>query len=64
MNWCVGNVKIEVNGNGNLATKQAAGRAKIDPYIAMLCAAILMSWNPEATGTGMNDYFNSLAGAG
>ena len=64
MNWVIGNVKIEVNGNGNLATKQAAGRAKIDPYIAMLCAAILMSWNPEATGTGMNDYFNSLAGAG
>ncbi len=50
MNWCVGNVKIEVRDNGNLATKQAAGRAKIDPFIAMLCAAILMSWNPEAKG--------------
>lgn len=50
MAWSVGNVKIEVKGNGNMATKQAAGRAKIDPVIAMLCAAILMSWNPEATG--------------
>lgn len=48
MAWSVGNVKIEVKGNGNMATKQAAGRAKIDPFIAMLCAAILMSWNPEA----------------
>lgn len=47
MAWSVGNVKIEVKGNGNMATKQAAGRAKIDPVIAMLCAAILMSWNPE-----------------
>jgi phage terminase large subunit-like protein len=50
MSWSVGNVKIEVKGNGNMATKQAAGRAKIDPVIAMLCAAILMSWNPEASG--------------
>lgn len=50
MAWSVGNVKIEVKGNGNMATKQAAGRAKIDPVIAMLCAAILMSWNPEAHG--------------
>lgn len=48
MAWSVGNVKIEVKGNGNMATKETAGRAKIDPVIAMLCAAILMSWNPEA----------------
>src|SRR5690606_6633611 len=63
MNWVIGNVKIEVRDNGNLATKQAAGRAKIDPFIAMLCATILMSWNPVAIGTGMNDYFKSLAGS-
>ncbi|ETR75062.1 terminase [Afipia sp. P52-10] len=50
MQWVVGNVKVEVKGNGNMATKQAAGRAKIDPFIAMLCAAILMSWNPTAVG--------------
>lgn len=47
MEWCVGNVKVEVKGNGNMVTKQAAGRAKIDPFVAMLCAAILMSWNPQ-----------------
>ncbi len=48
MNWVVGNVKVEIKGNGNIVTKQVSGRAKIDPFIAMLCAAILMSWNPEA----------------
>lgn len=50
MEWVIGNVKVEVKGNGNMATKQAAGRAKIDPFIAMLCAAILMSWNPSPAG--------------
>ncbi|MCA0025483.1 MULTISPECIES: terminase TerL endonuclease subunit [unclassified Mesorhizobium] len=60
MAWSVGNVKIEVKGNGNMATKQAAGRTKIDPVIAMLCAAILMSWNPEATGVlDLSDYLKS-----
>ncbi len=63
MSWSIGNVKIEVKGNGNMATKETAGRAKIDPVIAMLCAAILMSWNPEATGSGMEDYFKHLAAA-
>jgi len=47
MNWVVGNVKVEKKGNGDMATKEAAGSAKIDPFIAMCCAAILMSWNPE-----------------
>lgn len=60
MNWVIGNVKIEVSGNGNLATKQSAGRAKIDPFIAMLCAAILMSWNPAAsTPVDMNDVISN-----
>lgn len=49
MDWVIGNVKVEVKGNGNMATKEVAGRAKIDPFVAMLCAAILMSWNPEAS---------------
>jgi phage terminase large subunit-like protein len=56
MAWSVGNVKIEVKGNGNMATKQAAGRAKIDPVIAMLCAAILMSWNPEASAMNVDEF--------
>lgn len=47
MSWVIGNVKVEVKGNGNMVTKQISGRAKIDPFVATLCAAILMSWNPE-----------------
>jgi phage terminase large subunit-like protein len=39
-----------------MATKQAAGRAKIDPVIAMLCAAILMSWNPTASGLAVSPW--------
>lgn len=46
MDWAVGNVKVQRKDNGDQATKQHAGSAKIDPFIAMLCAGILMSWNP------------------
>ena len=50
MNWAVGNAKVEVKGNNVMITKEVSGTAKIDPVIATLCAAILMSWNPVASG--------------
>jgi len=63
MRWAVENAKVELKGSARAITKQAAGKAKIDPFIAMLNAAKLMSLNPEGRGIGMQSYFESLKGA-
>lgn len=47
MAWCAGNAKIVRSGNAVMVTKQVSGSAKIDPLIALIQAAILMSWNPQ-----------------
>lgn len=46
MAWCVGNAKVEARGNAITITKQAAGRAKIDPLIAALTARAGLTLNP------------------
>jgi phage terminase large subunit-like protein len=47
MDWCVSNVKIEPTATGLRATKQNAGDAKIDPWCALMDAAMVMSRNPD-----------------
>lgn len=51
MAWCVSNAKVELKGSSRAITKQAAGKGKIDPFIAALNAAMLMSRNPEPKRT-------------
>lgn len=63
MAWCVSNLKIEQAATTIRATKQNAGDAKIDPVMALFDAVTVMSRNPEAPDSGMDEYFKSLAGA-
>ena len=55
MAWCVGNAKVEIKGNAVLITKEASGRAKIDPLMAGLNALELMALAPEAAGASGAD---------
>lgn len=47
MAWTVSNAKTVQKGSAIMITKSEAGRAKIDPLIAMFNAAMLMAGNPQ-----------------
>lgn len=50
MAWAVGNARIEDKGNAILITKQASGKAKIDPLMATFNAVSVMALNPAGAG--------------
>jgi phage terminase large subunit-like protein len=47
MAWCAGNAVLQQTATGVRIVRDASGYAKIDPLIALLCAAELMATNPE-----------------
>lgn len=57
MAWCVGNARVEDKGNAILITKQASGKAKIDPLMAGFSAVTLMLLSPAASGKKYQLFF-------
>lgn len=57
MAWCVGNARVEPKGNAILITKQASGKGKIDPLMALFNAVSLMALNPEPTKKDYKVFF-------
>lgn len=59
MKWSVENAKEILKGSARAVTKQTSGAAKIDPFIAMLNAAKLMSRNPEASHMNLDSFLSA-----
>lgn len=56
LTWCVGNAKAEQSGNAIYISKAVAGKAKIDPLIAMLNGVKLIERGPVAATIKVSPY--------
>lgn len=60
MAWSVSNARVEDKGNAISVTKQASGKAKIDPLMALFNAVSLMALNPVAVGITNHDWISDI----